>query len=111
VAFGRTQNLVLWQSSGRSREPGNLTAETLPSALEANYDGASTFSYQANSAGSTWNDFDNPVQRDLMMTYPTVTGVIDTIQWEGYREGQDDIRYATTLKLEIAKARNQPMPG
>jgi hypothetical protein len=29
--------------------------------------------------------------------------VIDTIAWEGYREGQDDIRYATTLRLAIEK--------
>lgn len=69
-----------------------------------NYDGAATFSYQAN-ASNAWNDFDDPVQRDFMMAYPTVNGVIDTIQWEGYREGMDDIRYATTLKLEIEKAK------
>lgn len=31
--------------------------------------------------------------------------MIDTIAWEGYREGVDDIRYGTTLKLAIAKAR------
>ena len=26
-----------------------------------------------------------------------VNGVIDTIAWEGYREGVDDVRYITTL--------------
>ncbi|MFH2069060.1 MAG: hypothetical protein ABII89_06335, partial [Candidatus Omnitrophota bacterium] len=71
---------------------------------KANYDGAATFSYQAN-AGNAWNDLDDPKQRDFMMAYSTVNGVIDTIQWEGYREGIDDIRYATTLKLEIAEAK------
>ncbi|MFH2068857.1 MAG: hypothetical protein ABII89_05275, partial [Candidatus Omnitrophota bacterium] len=71
---------------------------------KANYDGAATFSYQAN-ADNSWNDLDNPVQRDFMMAYSTVNGVIDTIQWEGYREAVDDIRYATTLKLEIAEAK------
>jgi len=77
---------------------------------KADYDGAATFSYQAN-ADNVWNDFDNSVQRDFMMAYPTVNGVIDTVQWEGYREGMDDIRYATTLKLEIAKARKSADAG
>ncbi|MCK5805883.1 MAG: hypothetical protein KAI66_23835 [Lentisphaeria bacterium] len=71
---------------------------------QANYDGAATFSFQA-AAGNAWNDFDDPVQRDFMFAYPTVDGVIDTIAWEGYREGIDDIRYATTLSLAIRKAK------
>ena len=71
---------------------------------KADYDGAATFSFQA-AAGNSWNDFDGPKQRDFMFAYPTVDGVIDTIAWEGYREGIDDIRYATTLALAIGKAR------
>ena len=70
---------------------------------KANYDGAATYAYQ-HGFGTVWNDFDSTVLRDLVFTYPTVDGVIDTIAWEGYREAIDDIRYATTLKLEIAKA-------
>ncbi|HAH85760.1 MAG TPA: hypothetical protein DCL60_00140, partial [Armatimonadetes bacterium] len=31
-------------------------------------------------------------------------GVIDTIAWEGYREGVDDIRYLTKLQQLIATA-------
>ena len=31
------------------------------------------------------------------MAYPMTDGVIDTIQWEGYREGVNDIRYLATL--------------
>ena len=27
------------------------------------------------------------------MAYPTVDGMIDTIAWEGFREGVDDVRY------------------
>jgi hypothetical protein len=56
----------------------------------------------------TWNDFDagHYGWRHHNMTYPTVDGVIDTIQWEGYREGVDDARYLTTLikAVENAKA-------
>ncbi|MFH2069344.1 MAG: hypothetical protein ABII89_07805 [Candidatus Omnitrophota bacterium] len=75
-----------------------------------NYDGAATFSYQA-AADNVWNDFDNAVQRDFVFAYPTVNGVIDTLAWEGYREAIDDIRYATTLKLEIAEAKKSADAG
>jgi len=71
---------------------------------KANYDGASTFIYHW-AHGHVWNDFDNPTFRDHNFTYPTANGVIDTIAWEGYREGIDDIKYATTLKIEIEKAK------
>ena len=40
------------------------------------------------------------------MVYRTTEGVIDTIQWEGYREGIDDLRYVTTLQQVIEKAKN-----
>ena len=55
-----------------------------------------------------WNDYAGPVggYRALNMVYPTDDGVIDTVQWEGYREGIDDIRYATTLMQAIAEAKN-----
>ncbi len=36
-----------------------------------------------------------------MFAYPVSNGVIDTVQWEGFREGVDDICYLSTLlKLE-----------
>ncbi|HOV22248.1 MAG TPA: hypothetical protein PLW95_06165 [bacterium] len=71
---------------------------------KSNYDGAATYAYQ-HSFGNIWNDFDHPTYRDHNFTYPTVNGVIDTIALEGYREGQDDIRYGTTLKIEIEKGK------
>ena len=40
------------------------------------------------------------------MVYRTTDGVIDTIQWEGYREGVDDVRYVTTLQQAIEKAKS-----
>lgn len=67
---------------------------------QRNYDGAMDFVYQ-QSYGNIWNDFDG-VWRDHVMAYPTMTGVIDTIQWEGYREGSNDLRYLAALQSAIA---------
>ena len=68
------------------------------------YDGAATNAYQ-HTFGATWNDFDHRVFRAHTIAYPTIDGVIDTIAWEGYREGVDDVRYITTLEHAIAEAR------
>jgi hypothetical protein len=45
-----------------------------------------------------WEEFDPSRNRPRNMVYPTIDGVIDTLAWEGFREGIDDIRYATLLK-------------
>lgn len=64
----------------------------------ADYDGGMTFSYYWFG----WNDFNvMPPYRDHNFVYPTADGVIDTIQWEGYREGIDDLRYLATLRRAI----------
>ncbi len=63
----------------------------------SNYDGSMPYAYQ-HCFGSCWNDIDHPSYRDHNLTYPTVDGVIDTLAWEGYREGVDDVRYVTTLE-------------
>ena len=65
-------------------------------------DGVMDYAYQ-ESFQSTWNDFDHPKLRDHNFTYPTVNGVIDTIAWEGFREGIDDVRYVTTLEKKLTK--------
>jgi len=45
------------------------------------------------------------------MTYPGAHGPIDTVQWEGYREGCDDLRYMATLEKALAEAKaNQRNP-
>lgn len=67
------------------------------------YDGAMDYAYQ-HSFTHEWNDFDNASYRDHTMAYPTENGVIDTIQWEGFREGVDDVRYLSTLLRAIADA-------
>ena len=43
-----------------------------------------------------YND-DSTTYRPMVYAYGTGDGVIDTLQWEGFREGVDDIRYATLL--------------
>jgi len=71
---------------------------------QKDYDGAMDFAYQWGY-GSIWNDFDNAIYRDEVMAYPTIDGVIDTIEWEGWREGVDDVRYLTTLLKTIQEAK------
>ena len=79
---------------------------------KANYDGSYNYKYysQINPSvfdrGKTnvWNDFLGGAFRQFNLVYPTADGVIDTIAWEGFREGIDDVRYATKLKQEAAAA-------
>ncbi|NLB95083.1 MAG: hypothetical protein GX785_05165 [Armatimonadetes bacterium] len=71
---------------------------------KAGYDGAMDYAYQ-HSFGHVWNDFDHATYRDHCFTYPTVNGVVGTIQWEGYREAVDDVRYIATLQKAIERAR------
>ena len=73
-----------------------------------NYDGAMPYAYQ-DSMGFIWNDFDHALYRDHNFTYPTVDSVIDTLAWEGFREGVDDVRYVTTLE-EMLETIPKPFP-
>ena len=70
--------------------------------LAANdYDGGMTYIYYHG-----WNDFHGSRYRQHNFVYPTADGVLDTIQWEGYREGIDDLRYLATLRKAIRAARH-----
>lgn len=69
---------------------------------KSDYDGTCNYKYYELS-GCVWNDFDNGSYR-ICFIYPTKTGVIDTLHWEGFREGIDDIRYATLLRQLAEKA-------
>jgi len=79
------------------------------------FDGHGTYIYHwgANRQGGyrhlvipgNWNDFATdviPRWKQHNMVYPTADGVIDTLQWEGFREGVDDVRYLTLL-LDLMK--------
>jgi hypothetical protein len=82
VVYRRNYGLLLWKN---------------------NFDGIGIFAYQFNN-GNPFNDFDGGM-RELNFAYPTSDGVIDTIVWEGYREGIDDVRYVTTLTKAIENAK------
>lgn len=73
------------------------------------FDGACDFAYMTDFGGTPWDDFDDPEQdySEHNFVYPTVDGVVDTIQWEGFREGIDDVRYLSTLLDLIDEARSQ----
>ena len=50
-----------------------------------------------------WND-DSTTYKPMVNAYGIFDGVVDTLQWEGFREGIDDIRYATLLSALARKA-------
>ena len=76
--------------------------------LQTGYDGYMDYAYQ-KSFGSFWNDFDSKRHREETFTYPINNGIILTIQWEGLREGIDDVKYVSTLlnKMDILKAQGK----
>ncbi len=61
-----------------------------------------TFNYEF--AIGPWNDRSYDLYKPMVIAYRNYGGFVDTLQWEGYREGIDDIRYATKLQQEIRKA-------
>ena len=65
----------------------------------ANYSATCNYAHHFGS----YND-DRTTYRPMVFAYGVYGGVIDTIQWEGYREAIDDIRYATQLKRLAQKA-------
>ena len=69
---------------------------------KANYD--ATYNYIYYEGSNIWNDNSMNTFRNFNLVYPTQTDVIDTIAWEGFREGIDDVRYATKLKQLAADA-------
>ncbi|MDG1462309.1 MAG: LamG domain-containing protein, partial [Gammaproteobacteria bacterium] len=75
---------------------------------QMNYDGAMPYAYQ-DSFGNSWNDFDHKTYRDHNFVYPTVDGVIDTMQWEGLREGVTDVRYLSTLFEAMEISTDMPL--
>ena len=67
---------------------------------KAGYDGSMDFAFEY-SFGHVWNDFDSDRYRDHNFAYPTVDGLVTTVQFEGYREAADDLRYLATLLKAI----------
>ncbi len=64
---------------------------------KADYDGTCNYHFLENSSGNIWRDT-NSTFRTFAFVYPTSDGILDTLQYEGFRAGIDDIRYATKLR-------------
>lgn len=45
-----------------------------------------------------WNDRTWDLYKPMVLAYPISDGLVDTLEWEGFRAGIDDIRYATKLR-------------
>ena len=66
-------------------------------AYKAGYDVSANYCWWRNN----WNDMAVPYEpglRALVMVYGARDGVLDTLAWEGVREGLDDVRYTTLLR-------------
>ena len=78
------------------------------SAWKAGYDVSANYCWWRNN----WNDMAVPYEpnlRAIVCIYGAADETLDTLAWEGVREGIDDIRYATLLKqlaLKAAKSDN-----
>ena len=68
---------------------------------QAGFDGVAAFAYQYYDP---WNDFWNSSWKAHNFTYTTSNGVVDTIEWEGFREGVDDTRYMAALQFALEAA-------
>ena len=76
-------------------------------AYKGNYDVSSNYCWWRNN----WNDMATPYEpnlRNLVMVQATRDDVLDSLAWEGVREGLDDIRYATKLKELALEAMKRP---
>lgn len=80
------------------------------SLWQQEYDGAMTFAYQHTFGNNIWDDFDSSDYRDHVFAYPTATGVINTLAWEGYREAVDDLRYLSTYFKLLERKKSQLGP-
>ena len=83
---------------------------------QSGMDGSHTYVYQhgmgpSEFLGRIWDDFDGERYRSLAFIYPTIDGVVDTMQWEGVREAVDDIRYLTALRKAIAAVKKSGKPA
>ena len=68
-------------------------------------EGTCLWAYMDGANADMYENF--PTKGDWMhsmLAYPTANGVISTIGWEGFREGVDDMRYATTLLCMVIEA-------
>ena len=70
----------------------------------AGYDGGFDYEYQQHRVATAYDEFQSSHYRNHTMAYPTPGRPIDTRQWEGWREGTDDVRYLSTLLAALDHA-------
>lgn len=75
---------------------------------DANLYGAFLSDYQSAANANPYDDSlpGNGAFRPQMLSYPTQTGVIDTVGWEAVREGVTDVRYLTTFYAALRQCKD-----
>ena len=69
----------------------------------ADFDGHHEYCFYCGD--NPWNDFSfRGSYSQFVIVYPTYDGLIASLAWEGVREGLDDIRYLSLLKLRAEAA-------
>ena len=97
-AHNRKKTVYLYASPMAGREEAELYRNNYGFKMYyAGADGVLTFAYQGDDRGNCWNDFRPGPSRPQVMAYPAVKKPISTLQWEGWREGVNDVRYMTLL--------------
>jgi hypothetical protein len=97
-AHNRKKTVYLYASPMAGREEAEIYRNNYGFKMfYAGADGVLTFAYQGDDRGDCWNDFRPGPSRPQVMAYPTVKKPISTLQWEGWREGVNDVRYLTLL--------------
>ena len=93
--------------------PMSSTADPLPwrrnygfGAWSRDYDGVTPFCFMHNGKG-IWNELEGPLYN---IAFPTVNGAISTLALEAFREGADDVRYATLLMKKLEESREKRTP-
>ncbi len=101
AAWHARNGRVLWYAGPHPGAKNPLQSRRVHGMLgyQAHFDGTKN-----NTWGDSWLDFYSPHGYHIRMIYPTRDGVLDTLQWEGFRAGIDDVRYATRLRLAAATA-------
>ena len=62
-----------------------------------------TMAFNYEFAIGSFNDRVNELYKPMVIAYANGQGLMETIEYAGFREGCDDIRYATQLKLLAAE--------
>ena len=105
--FPSAADIAAYQASGREVTiyANPLANPTQAYTFRRNV-GLLLYKFGVNGTGG-YCDYAVGDRYDLAFVYYTKTGQLDTLQWEGWREGVDDVRYLTTLHKAIDAAKNK----